>query len=291
MRLACSTLVAIVVFCAAPSTAQLSGVAGDFDSAVPTGPVLAAHVSHTSLADTVAVQGTSEPQPWWGYGGYFAGGYVGVAAEAVLAGAGERTGVRGVAGDSPANYGVLGEASSYLDSSASAGVFGSASCTGVGCVAYAGYFDGDLAYTGSLVNASDQMLKKDVEPLDRVLDQVLALEVVTFEFKERAITRMNLPKGQQIGFIAQQVAEIAPQLVVDAAHLAPGSEKVVREPIRYKGLKTMEMIPLLVRAIQEQQAQIEALRAEIAPLRNRLAEIEKGPATPGRIASASYRTP
>ncbi len=304
MRTASGVLLAIVGLGAAPLAAQISGSAGDFESDQTSGAVVAARVSHTFGADTVAVVGFSQPQPSFGYGGIFYGGWYGVFASAVSGGGtGNRFGVYGEAGGSPINYGVQGVATSDIDSSASYAIYGSASCSGVGCSAYAGYFDGNLAYTGSLINASDQMLKKNVAPIDSTLGRVLALEVVTYEFKEREIAGMNLPKGPRVGFVAQQVAEVAPELVADVAQPAadgspsPASQglgygkpvKVVSEPIRYKGIKTMEMIPFLVRAIQEQQAEIEALKAEIAPLRNRLAELEGQSAGRSRIASAAYR--
>ncbi len=90
---------------------------------------------------------------------------------------------------------------------------------------------------------------------------------------------MNLPEGPQVGFIAQQVAEVLPELVVEAVHPPaedPLDRSLTAEPIRYQALKTIELIPYLVRAVQEQQAEIEALKAQLLPLRNRLAELEPG---------------
>jgi hypothetical protein len=145
------------------------------------------------------------------------------------------------------------------------------------------------------------MLKDNIDELETALETLLALHVVTYEHKQLPeFEKMNLPEGPQVGFIAQQVAEVAPDLVVDAVH--PGIDrpsdaadlrdagrlKVEGEPIRFKAITMMKMIPLLVRAIQEQQAEIAELRAEIAPLRSRLAELEGKAEIGNRIASAAY---
>jgi hypothetical protein len=268
--------------------------AGYFASEAPIEPpfnsdsaVVRSAVIHEIEEDTAAIYGVSEPQPYWGYGGWFRGGYTGVEGWAVVPGAGERFGVVGVGEGSPANYGVWGDADGQSNGVAY-GVLGEASCPAgaTNCISYGVYADGNLAYTGDLIGPiSDLRFKEAVEPLESVLASVLELQVVSYEHRRDAeIEHLGLPGGKQYGFVAQQVAEVLPDLVVDALVPAQGSrngEKDYSPPIPYKALKITELLPFLVRAIQEQQAEIESLKAQIEPLRHRLADREEtGPETP-----------
>ncbi|MDX1740895.1 MAG: tail fiber domain-containing protein, partial [Rhodothermales bacterium] len=81
------------------------------------------------------------------------------------------------------------------------------------------------------------------------LADVLALRPVDFRWKERP------DGGPQIGLIAQEVAEVIPEAIV------PPSDSD-----EYYGLSYTELIPVLIRAIQEQQVEIEVLRGRVAML-------------------------
>ena len=60
------------------------------------------------------------------------------------------------------------------------------------------------------------------------------------------------------GFIAQEVEEVLPELVTDYKYSDTETKK---------SLKMGDILPTLVKAIQEQQEQINQLRAEIAVLK------------------------
>lgn len=150
---------------------------------------------------------------------------------------------------------------------------------GSGGTAIAGYFDGQLHY-GSLHLISDQMFKRNVRDLQGGLGKIMALKPRLYEMKtEEYKGRLNLPKGEQVGLIAQEVETVLPQLVTPTA--APvrltkeeREKKVKKEPVKYKSLDYTGIIPVLISAVQEQQAilleqqtEIEALRAEVAALK------------------------
>ena len=59
-----------------------------------------------------------------------------------------------------------------------------------------------------------------------------------------------------IGFIAQEVEEVLPELVSEVSELHNKEEK-------HKTVDYQSVIPVLVEAIKEQQRQIEALQAQI----------------------------
>lgn len=108
------------------------------------------------------------------------------------------------------------------------------------------YCDG----TGDWIAGSDRAFKKDIRNMTQYgLAQVLALRPVTYIHKEDASGRT------QLGFIAQEVKPIVPEVV-------EGEEGSM-------GLSYDRLVPVLVNAIKQQQAQIEALKAEVEALKVR----------------------
>jgi hypothetical protein len=63
--------------------------------------------------------------------------------------------------------------------------------------------------------------------------------------------------GNQIGFIAQEIMQIIPEAVVKTSDAEP------------LGMKYAELIPVLTKAIQEQQSLIEKLQIEIEKLKQK----------------------
>lgn len=143
---------------------------------------------------------------------------------------------------------------------------------------YAGYFAGDLAYTGSLINASDRALKTNISELTNALDKVNKVGTYSYTYKSEAYPHMSLPTTPQIGFIAQELEQVFPELVFNQK--APTSSawesgKVEGEAFtRYKGVNYIGMIPVLTKAIQEQQEIIEQQADKIEELESRLEALE-----------------
>jgi hypothetical protein len=84
----------------------------------------------------------------------------------------------------------------------------------------------------------------------------------------------GLKSTSQYGFVAQELEEVFPELVVNVQHKNPrdpeakGDAEVKADT--YKGVKYMEMIPILLKGMQEQQEEIERLRAEIEEMKKGL---------------------
>ncbi|MCB9245645.1 MAG: tail fiber domain-containing protein [Flavobacteriales bacterium] len=131
--------------------------------------------------------------------------------------------------------------------------------------AVAGYFDGDLTYTGTLTGPSDQALKTRIEPMGSALNSVLTLRPKTYEFRDD-VHGMRLPEGTQYGFIAQELETVFPNLVKEQKHIGKHKDG---DPdlMTYKSVDYISLIPVLTKAIQEQQAMIEALQLEIQNLK------------------------
>ena len=111
------------------------------------------------------------------------------------------------------------------------------------------------ATTTTITAISDQRLKENIRDLDDGLEKVLALKPRKFDWKEN--------KGENIknarGFIAQELELVFPDMISNWIDEPPEGE----EP--YKAVNA-NLIPSLVKAIQEQQALITALTARITAL-------------------------
>jgi hypothetical protein len=96
------------------------------------------------------------------------------------------------------------------------------------------------------INTSDARLKRDIADLDYGLSSILKLRPVSFRWKDREDGSTNL------GLLAQEVEPVIPEAVVRGA--APD------EPL---GMNYSTLIPVLIKAIQEQQARIVALERQL----------------------------
>jgi hypothetical protein len=115
---------------------------------------------------------------------------------------------------------------------------------------------GTISATNTTISAiSDQRLKENIRDLDDGLDVVMALKPRKFDWKAG--------KGADIknarGFIAQEFEIVFPDLIDEWKDPAPEGE----EP--YKSVR-QDLIPTLVKAIQEQQALITDLTTRLAAL-------------------------
>ncbi|MCB0649675.1 MAG: tail fiber domain-containing protein [Saprospiraceae bacterium] len=199
----------------------------------------------------------------------------------VQGGEGTNWGVFGDAGAGVVNVGVLGTGSGNLGAigvrgfgqgTGSYGVFGESN----GALSWAGYFDGNLGYTGDLLGPSDAKLKKEVQVLTGALEKVLQLQPKTYFFKTDEYDHMNLATGPQMGFIAQEVQEIFPEVVKENVVYFPGEDAEKHEMIKteYIGINYLSFVPILTKAIQEQQEEIESLRNENEALKARMDRME-----------------
>jgi hypothetical protein len=116
---------------------------------------------------------------------------------------------------------------------------------------------GTVFATNTTITAiSDQRLKENIRDLDEGLATVMALKPRKFDWKEG--------KGADIknvrGFIAQEFEQVLPDMIDIWKDSAPEGE----EP--YKAVNA-NLIPTLVKAIQEQQALITQLQADVAALK------------------------
>ena len=128
---------------------------------------------------------------------------------------------------------------------------------------------GDLAVTGTVTQGSDRKLKKDIRGMDNMLGKVMQLKPSNYYFRSDEFDFMSLPKEKQYGLIAQEVESLFPELVTTMY-----SYKKDGQEFAYKGVNYMMFAPIVIKAIQEQQTQIDELKAANKKLEDRLAAIE-----------------
>ena len=128
-----------------------------------------------------------------------------------------------------------------------------------GASAYRFYvgWGGTIFATSTVISAiSDIRFKENIRDLDAGLSEVLALKPRLYDWKEG--------KGADIknarGFIAQEFETVFPDLIDEWKDEAPEGE----DP--YKSVR-QDLIPVLVKAIQEQQTIITQLQADVAALK------------------------
>jgi hypothetical protein len=120
--------------------------------------------------------------------------------------------------------------------------------------------------TNATIATSDGRYKEDVAEVFDALSLVSSLRPVTFKWKKHQVH--NFPIGQtDIGFIAQDVQSalrgtaFADQVVKESKCILPDETEE-----QFLGIADAKLIPVLVKAIQEQQALIESLTARVAQL-------------------------
>jgi hypothetical protein len=157
--------------------------------------------------------------------------------------------------------GVFGDATGNLFGKTRIGVYGAAD---PGTGDYAGYSDGDsflngdAFYTGSLIFVSDRRLKRNIVQESTALNKLMLLKTYTYNMQTPEKSGLNLAKKLQHGFIAQEVEEVFPELVNEVSNLNKAKEKQT-----FKGVNYISLIPVLTKAIQEQQGQIEELKKQL----------------------------
>jgi hypothetical protein len=105
------------------------------------------------------------------------------------------------------------------------------------------------------LTSSDYRLKENVAPITGALDRVSKLKPVTYSWK-------NTDNEVGEGFIAHELQEVCPLAV-------NGEKDAVNEDgsIKAQGIDTAKIVSLLTAAIQEQQAIITQLQADVAALK------------------------
>lgn len=114
--------------------------------------------------------------------------------------------------------------------------------------------------TGALIRTpSDLRLKENIVTIENNLDKILKLRPVVYNY----INREKYGEGKTIGFIAQEVETIIPEVVKKSA-----------DDYQLRSLNYVEVIPVLTGAIKEQQEIITTQNQRIDQLEKEMEEIK-----------------
>ncbi len=107
---------------------------------------------------------------------------------------------------------------------------------------------------------SDARLKRDIQSLDtyQEFERLLQLRPVSYYWKDELLNQSNQGKPR-FGFVAQEVEQVFPELVLDGPTLS----------VNY-----MDMIPLLVGALQVQNEEIRQLKEQVKQLQELLSKTQ-----------------
>lgn len=127
---------------------------------------------------------------------------------------------------------------------------------------------GASTYFSAYLTRSDRSFKKDIKPInfnEEFVKKFMELNPVTYNFDRESLMANNWDYNRiHYGFIANEVEKIFPDLVVNA------DLSNVR-----KGLEYDAFIPMLVKFVQEQQKDIQKLKAENENLKKEIQRIKE----------------
>jgi len=164
------------------------------------------------------------------------------------------------------NIGVIGIAQSSSNSFKDVGVYGTNGNITFETGKYAGYFRGNVKVSESLTanaysTSSDYRLKENIQQLNgsQAVDNLMKINTVSYNYKQREVEMADGTMGNYFaddspvllnshyGVIAQELKEIYPELVVEDAS-------------GYLAVNYVELIPILIKSVQELKRQVDALK-------------------------------
>lgn len=105
---------------------------------------------------------------------------------------------------------------------------------------------------------SDSRFKDNIEPIENTDEIIKKLNPVTYQYKTTEFADRNFPEGSTYGFIAQELKEVLPYTVTE-------------EKDGFYSVNYIALIPVLTKAIKDQQTEIETLKAKVEAI----AEVNK----------------
>lgn len=112
--------------------------------------------------------------------------------------------------------------------------------------------DGNAILAGTLTQSSDFRLKKNIQPINNASQKINQIRGVYFNWKDEGHSQ-----NSQIGFIAQEIENVFPELVETNAN-------------GFKSVAYANMSAVLVEAIKEQNQRINALERELSEMKSLL---------------------
>jgi hypothetical protein len=118
------------------------------------------------------------------------------------------------------------------------------------------------ANSASAQRIDEQQLKTVIAEISNPMQYLESLKPITFKYDSSKFKDLKLSTATQHGFLAQDLRLQHPELVFEAFQTFPAG-KGNTKTVRYDEVYSKSLIPILVAAVKEQQAQIEALKQQL----------------------------
>jgi len=128
----------------------------------------------------------------------------------------------------------------------------------------------DVYATNGMIQTSDRRSKKNIEDLNYGIEDIMMLKPVSFQWKDTE------DESRKLGFIAQDVQEIISEVVKVTDVVYKNGTDTKRSEITNSrlGMYYADLLPVVVKAIQQQQEVIEEKDIRIAEMESRLKALE-----------------
>lgn len=120
--------------------------------------------------------------------------------------------------------------------------------------------------TVSAQKIEEKDLKVNINTISNPTEQLKNIQPITFNYNTEKYKQLNLPANNQYGFLASEVQSEFPNMVSENSKVYTASKNNSKS-ISYNEVNTEKLIPVLVAAIKEQQAQIDLLKEELNAIR------------------------
>ena len=121
---------------------------------------------------------------------------------------------------------------------------------------------GNVCASGTFLSCSDVRYKKDFFHIDHSLESILSLNGVYYHWRSDEFPDMQFSNERQIGFSAQEVEKLFPEIVKTDAN-------------GYKSVDYGRLTPVLVEAVKEQQQKIDNLEKQLNEVKALLNKLVK----------------
>jgi hypothetical protein len=122
---------------------------------------------------------------------------------------------------------------------------------------------GNICATGTIGSCSDIRYKTNIAPLTNALTSIVMLHGISYDWNRQEFPEMEFTNKRQIGFSAQEVEDIFPEIVAT-------------DDNGYKSVDYGKLTPLLVEALKEQQKEITDLKSEVREMKKMIDTLSKG---------------
>ncbi|MGB1268750.1 MAG: tail fiber domain-containing protein [Flavobacteriaceae bacterium] len=133
--------------------------------------------------------------------------------------------------------------------------------------------------TNTTIQTSDIRTKKDIQPLKYGIESLMRLRPVSYKWKDGFYGKLKIKqedKRRKIGFITQEVNNVIPELIVDE-HWTADEETpnvaVIKET-KMMGMRYSDLIPVIVKATQDQELVIKAMNKKQQEMLQLLEEVK-----------------